>query len=68
MTPPPVELLVPLILVALGFLAFCWYDLWKVDHTRYLPKWAWAVICAVSVPGGGIIYLLIGRAPKYVTD
>jgi hypothetical protein len=31
---------------------------------RYLPKWAWVLICIASVPLGGVIYLLIGRQPR----
>ncbi|HVL52370.1 MAG TPA: PLDc N-terminal domain-containing protein, partial [Actinomycetota bacterium] len=27
------------------------------------PKWAWAIICVVSIPLGGIVYLLAGREP-----
>jgi phospholipase D-like protein len=31
---------------------------------RYLPKWAWVLICLVSVPFGGIVYLIVGREPR----
>jgi len=31
---------------------------------RYLPKWAWALICFFSVPIGGIVYLLVGKEHK----
>jgi hypothetical protein len=37
--------LVPLILVAVGFVVFCLFDLARAGEVRYLPKWAWAVIC-----------------------
>lgn len=53
--------LVPFFIVAIGFLAFCLVDLARADAVRYLPKWAWAVICLVSVPLGGIVYLSIGK-------
>lgn len=52
----------PLIALALGFLAYCLVDLSRND-VRYLPKWAWALICFASIPFGGIVYLLVGRDP-----
>jgi len=54
--------LVPLVLVAVGFVVFCLVDLARAGEVRYLPKWAWAVICVVSVPLGGIVYLALGRS------
>lgn len=50
----------PLILLALVFVGYCWYDLSR-HQVRYLPRWAWALICVLSVPAGGIVYLLVGR-------
>jgi hypothetical protein len=41
--------LVPLALVAVGFVVFCLVDLSRAGEVRFLPKWAWAVICVVSV-------------------
>jgi hypothetical protein len=52
----------PIIVLAVGFVAYCLVDLSRSD-VRYLPKWAWAVICVVSVPLGGIVYLVAGRDP-----
>jgi hypothetical protein len=54
--------LVPLVVVAVGFVVFCLFDLARAGEVRYLPKWAWAVICVMSVPLGGIIYLALGRS------
>jgi hypothetical protein len=54
--------LVPLVLVAVGFVVFCLVDLSRAGEVRYLPKWVWAVICVVSVPLGGIVYLALGRS------
>ncbi len=31
---------------------------------RYLPKWAWVLICLASIPLGGIIYLTVGRRDR----
>jgi hypothetical protein len=44
-----------------GFVTLCLTSLARTARVRYLPKWGWAVFCAVSVPLGGIIYLSIGR-------
>jgi len=54
--------LVPLVVVPVGFVVFCLFDLSRAGEVRHLPKWAWVVICVVSVPLGGIIYLVIGRS------
>ena len=59
----PVAALVPLIAVAAGFVAYCWWDLSR-SQVRYLPKWVWALICLASIPVGGILYLLLGRRPQ----
>jgi hypothetical protein len=53
--------LAPVVVVAVGFVVFCWVDLARAREVRYLPKWAWAVICVVSIPLGGIVYLVLGR-------
>ncbi|MGH2719313.1 MAG: PLDc N-terminal domain-containing protein [Actinomycetota bacterium] len=57
----PWAALAPLLVLGLAFLVYCWYDIAKAPTVRYLPKWAWAIIAALSVPLGGIIYLLVGR-------
>ena len=58
----PWAAIVPLIVVAVAFVAYCLYDLSR-SEVQYLPKWAWALICIFSVPMGGIIYLFVGRVP-----
>jgi len=50
------------VVVAVGFVVFCLVDLARAGEVRFLPKWAWAVICVVSVPLGGIAYLALGRS------
>lgn len=47
--------------VAVAFEVFCQVDVWRATEVRYLPKWAWAAICLVSIPLGGIVYLSVGR-------
>ena len=53
----------PLIAVAVAFVGYCLYDLSR-SEVRYLPKWAWALICVLSVPLGGILYLALGRTHR----
>ena len=55
--------LLPLILLALAFVVYCWVDIYRND-VKHLPKWAWAIITLVSIPIGGIIYLIVGRDPR----
>ncbi len=53
--------LAPVIVIGVGFVVFCLVDVTRARKVRYLPKWVWALICLVSVPLGGIIYLSLGR-------
>lgn len=59
-TSIPVSAIAPLVVVGILFIGYCWYDIIK-SKVRYLPKWLWMIICLLSVPIGGIIYLLVGR-------
>jgi hypothetical protein len=57
----------PLLLVlalAVGFDAFCLVDIARAARVRYLPKWAWMLICLIQTPGGGIAYLSIGHVGR----
>ena len=62
MSDIPWAALTPLIVLALAFVIYCVFDVSR-NEVRYLPKWAWIVICLVSIPLGGVVYLLIGRDP-----
>lgn len=53
----------PLLVLLAGFLIYCLIDLAR-SEVEYLPKWAWAIVCVISVPLGGIIYLTMGRRPR----
>jgi hypothetical protein len=55
-----VKALAPLVVLAVAFVVFCLLDLRKAE-VRWLPKWAWAIICVISIPLGGIVYLAVGR-------
>jgi hypothetical protein len=50
--------------LAVGFDAFCLVDIARAAQVRYLPKWAWALICLIQTPGGGIAYLSIGHVGR----
>jgi hypothetical protein len=52
--------LAPLLVLSLAFVIYCLVDLSR-NEVRYLPKWAWMLICLCSIPVGGIVYLLVGR-------
>jgi ABC-2 type transport system ATP-binding protein len=60
-----VALLAAIVVVAVCFEAFCQIDLYRAETVRYLPKWAWAVLCLISVPVGGIVYLSIGKTRNH---
>lgn len=56
----PVAAVAPLVVLALGWIAWCWWDIAR-GPVRGLPKWGWIVVSAISVPVGGVLYLLFGR-------
>jgi hypothetical protein len=59
----PFAALLPLVVLAVAFVAYCLFDLSR-NEVRYLPKWAWALICVFSIPIGGIVYLTVGRVRR----
>ncbi len=59
----PWDALAPVLVLAAGFIAYCLVDLSR-SEVQHLPRWAWAIICLVSVPLGGIVYLTVGRRPQ----
>ncbi|MFC4119837.1 PLD nuclease N-terminal domain-containing protein [Nonomuraea zeae] len=59
----PLAAIVPLVVVVGLFVGYCLVDLARAK-VRFLPKWAWVLVCVASVPFGGIVYLLIGRQPR----
>ena len=44
----------PVLILAVGFVVYCLVDLSR-SEVQHLPKWAWAIICVISVPLGGIV-------------
>jgi len=49
------------LLVAIGFEVVCLVDLARAEEVRYLPKWGWLIVSFISIPLGGIVYLVFGR-------
>lgn len=60
----PLSALAPIVIAAVSFVGYCLWDLSRAPAVRHLPKWAWAVVCVVSVPLGGVVYLLAGREQR----
>jgi ABC-2 type transport system ATP-binding protein len=56
-----IALLGIIVVLAVAFAAFCLVDLGRTGQVRYLPKLVWVVIICVSMPWGGLLYLLIGK-------
>ena len=44
-----------------GWLTLCLRQVLLAERVRFLPRWAWALVCLISIPFGGILYLLAGR-------
>jgi len=55
-------LVAAIVVVAVAFDVYCLIDLYRAGAVRYLPKWVWTLICVISIPIGGIVYLTLGRA------
>jgi hypothetical protein len=52
--------LLPVIVLGLAFMAFCYYQL-AMHPTKVLPKPVWAIVILVGNLLGGIIYLAVER-------
>lgn len=60
----PWAAIVPPIVIGVAFVCYCLIDLFRGASAKYLPRWAWAVICCISVPLGGVVYLVFGRGER----
>jgi hypothetical protein len=57
--------LIPVLLLAAGFVVFCEVDLARAEEVRYLPKWVWAILCmgvGLTIPFGGSLTWCSGRS------
>jgi hypothetical protein len=53
--------IIPIVLIQLVLMIVCLVDLFRREKTRYLPKWAWAIIIIIGELLGPIVYLILGR-------
>ena len=56
--------LIALLVVVLGFAVCCLVDVARAREFRRLDREMWALICLVSLPLGGIVYLSLGQRWK----
>jgi hypothetical protein len=56
--------LVPLMVLAVGFVVYALVDLKRAAKVRFIPKWGWALFIICSIPTGAIVYLLSGKADR----
>lgn len=56
----PVAAAVPIILLAVAYVVWIIRDIQR-SEVKHLPKPAWIVISIISIPLGGIVYLLVGK-------
>ena len=62
-----VLVLIPVLVLAAGFVVFCEVDLARAEEVRYLPKWVLAIFCVgigLTIPFGGIAYLVFGKVRR----
>lgn len=62
--PQILAALLPIVLLGLAFDIWVVRDIVRGPAPRHLPAWAWITFTIVSTPGGGLFYLLLGRAPR----
>ena len=53
--------IIPLVLLQLILMIVALVDLVRREKTRWLPKWAWAIIIIFGELVGPIIYFIFGR-------
>jgi len=64
--PPGAIAALGILVVVVAFTIQVVADLAQARHTRLMPREAWLVVCVLSMPIGGILYLMYGkdRQPK----
>ena len=66
MSPVTLVLLVAVLALAVWFAWTCLADLAQTsdDQLALFPKMAWAVLIVVTIPLGGLLYLIYGKGPR----
>ncbi|HEX6497907.1 MAG TPA: PLDc N-terminal domain-containing protein [Micromonosporaceae bacterium] len=52
---------VALLLVIATFEGYCLVDCARAEQVRYVNQWTWALIMLITMPLGGILYLVYGK-------
>ncbi len=53
--------IIPLVLLQLTLMIVAMVDLIRREKTRWIPKWAWALVIILGELIGPIIYFIFGR-------
>jgi hypothetical protein len=53
--------IIPIVLLQLILMVVALLDLIRREKTRFLPKWAWAIVIVLGELIGPIVYLIFGR-------
>ncbi len=56
----PPAAFVPIILLVVAYVAWIVRDILR-SEVKHLPRAAWIAIAVLSIPVGGIVYLLVGK-------
>ena len=59
----PVAALAPILVLVVVYWVWIVRDI-QNSQVRHLPRWGWILIAVLSVPVGGVVYMLIGREPR----
>jgi hypothetical protein len=55
---------ITVIAIVLSFEVCCLIDIARAKEVRHLDRETWALVCLVTLPLGGILYLALGRKRK----
>jgi hypothetical protein len=63
MNPALITVIALGVVLVVAWDGFCLRDLVRADPAavRYLGKGIWAIICLLSCPWGGLLYVIVGR-------
>jgi hypothetical protein len=63
MNPAFITIVTVAVVLVVAWDGFCLRDLIRANpaQVRYLPRWGWAVVCLISCPWGGLLYMILGR-------
>ena len=59
--PPGAVAALGILVVVVAFTIQVVADLARARHTRLMSREAWLVVCVLSMPIGGILYLMYGK-------